>query len=413
MRYWILVVVLLFGCRSGSDSESQVNAVGAEGINDDAGTLGDDAAGGDAVADGDLGFAGGGDAGGTVSPGVEDGAVGAMGPCANLVEGAILSEGTFEECIYSDQCVQIGTEKRVDIVCSAGVPTEVEVQQPCMRVTDGNVLMEGVFGECTYTDDCVETGVKSRLDRVCQDGLITDKRVTTDADCERDTDETVVLRGDYGECGYANECSQMGARRRTDRICESGVEIDKVWSLADGCNRETDGTLINVGEFSACSYADECAETGFKQRTDQVCSDGGITAVVVTSAEGCAQVPDASCGPVTCDSDNDCGDDERCLCAGYWFDRDGEFSCSDFGVTPRVCLPCAGLDGPVCVYDGQPEFGTTYDSLCDAANWPPYVIVGECPAQCAGRIDCPGSCDLCIQGRCESQLDDDGACDLF
>ena len=106
--------------------------------------------------------------------------------------------------------------------------------------------------------------VKNRVDRVCQDGLITDRTVSTGVGCDRDTDETVILRGDYGDCGYATECAQMGARRRTDRICEAGVEIDKVWSRAEGCTRDTDELVINVGEFGECTYADACVENGSK-----------------------------------------------------------------------------------------------------------------------------------------------------
>ena len=438
MQYWILLLALItFGCRSGSDVESQTGTSGTAGSGGEAAAGGDAGTGGDAGAGGTAGEAGssgaageaggggaagtGGDAGtggesnagGQAGIGGEAGAGGVMGPCAGVPEGTTLAEGTYGECVYADDCVQTGTQTRVDSVCREGVPIDLAVQTACSRVTDGTVVMQGSFGECTYADACVETGTKNRIDRVCQDGLFTDRTVTTEVGCDRDTDETVILRGDYGDCGYATECAQMGARRRTDRICEAGVEIDKVWSRAEGCTRDTDELVINVGEFGECTYADACVENGSKQRIDQVCRSGRITEYILTSTDGCVQVPDASCGPVTCTNDDQCADDERCLCSGYWFDRDGEFSCSDFDITPRICLPCAGREGPVCVYDSAPENGTTYDSLCEASDWPPYVLPGECPPQCAGRVDCPGACDLCIQGRCESQVDEDGVCDLF
>ena len=72
------------------------------------------------------------------------------------------------------------------------------------------------------------------------------------------------------------------------------------------CVGVANNTVVSTGTFGDCAYADACTENGTKSRVDLTCVDGVVTEVEVTSAEGCVQVLQAGCGG--CTASSQCGD---------------------------------------------------------------------------------------------------------
>lgn len=221
--------------------------------------------------------------------------------------------------------------------------------------------------------------------------------------CDGVEDGTALTEGGFGQCEYTDDCAETGQKSRIAMVCENGRPIEAVITAI--CTRDTDGRILDEGTFGECMYDDQCTEQGIKQRTETLCSDGMSVARVVTSSEGCLQVTGIGCDPIECTSHDQCADDELCLCPGYWYDQDADFSCDDFTIAPRVCLPCSGHVGSVCVFEDLPERGRTVNNLCDVGNWPPFLYSGACPPECdpsAGVSTCPNAWDFCnADGRCE------------
>ena len=42
--------------------------------------------------------------------------------------------------------------------------------------------------------------------------------------CNRKADDVVLSNGNYGACDYANACAETGTKTRTNRVCVRGVE---------------------------------------------------------------------------------------------------------------------------------------------------------------------------------------------
>lgn len=221
--------------------------------------------------------------------------------------------------------------------------------------------------------------------------------------CEGRMDNHLLQEGTMGVCLYADPCVETGTANRSDLICIDGQAVED--TVSSVCERRTEGVLVEEGTYGACVYVDECADSGRRIKLDLVCEVGAVTEIERVDTLGCARVPNQSCGVVECVTHSQCDVDEFCVCPGYWLDIDGEQSCSDFEFEPRVCLPCAGLSGPVCMFDGLPESGITYPSLCDAPRFPPYLLSSACPPECDSSSPvstCPNSQDFCTaEGRCE------------
>ena len=158
----------------------------------------------------------------------------AVGPCDGKDDGAIVTEGEYGACSYSDDCIVSGSTTRVNRVCEGGALGDMEEvsTEGCERETDETVLNTGEFGECIYADECVETGSKTRTKFVCVDGVATDREETEAcADCNRVTNDLKIETGEYGQCEYADACTEQGTKSRTNRVCFGGVQIEQTETL--------------------------------------------------------------------------------------------------------------------------------------------------------------------------------------
>ena len=100
-----------------------------------------------------------------------------------------------------------------------------------------------------------QTGVskKPRKNISSKMGAPTD--VISEEECSRETDGLVIAEDNFGECeGFENACDEVGLQRRRNIRCEGGQEVGQV--EARECERETDGLVVDEGDFGECGSFD-------------------------------------------------------------------------------------------------------------------------------------------------------------
>ena len=176
--------------------------------------------------------------------------------------------------------------------------------------------------------------------------------------CADQADGTVIAAGQFGVCLYDDACTEIGAKRRVNTVCENGQLVTREEHSHDGCTRETDGNTIAEGEFGACSYGSVCAQSGLKQRINQVCVDGMLTERIGNSADGCQRTV--------------CGDPQTWAC--------------DVVTNQPICT-CRPENGP-CLVMGSASYDAARGEMVarltnlgreDAINIQVGVFVGEHP----------------------------------
>jgi len=194
--------------------------------------------------------------------------------CQRDTDGIVVNQGGFGVCDgFSDVCDETGMQTRDIQYCLNGGLDLRREQQACQRDTDGLILDPGNFGACGgFSDACDESGIQQRLIRFCQNGFENNRQ--EQQACQRDTDGFIVDSGNFGACGgFADACDESGTQQRTVRFCQNGFENNRGEQQA--CQRDTDGTITNVGNFGACGgFSDACDESGTQQRTVRFCQNG-------------------------------------------------------------------------------------------------------------------------------------------
>lgn len=142
------------------------------------------------------------------------------------------------------------------------------VEDPC----ENGVVLPGGCGACGgFTNDCDETGTCTATNQVCVNGRYENQNEIRN--CTRDTDTRVVSSGNCGACGnFTDGCDESGECWATNQVCRNGVAQDE--NVIRDCTRDTDGTVISNGNWSACNYADACDESASQSRTNSVCVNG-------------------------------------------------------------------------------------------------------------------------------------------
>ena len=127
---------------------------------------------------------------------------------------------------------------------------------------------------CDSTDDSMTTNMGGSSGAAGEDQGVVQP-------CNELADGATIAEGDFGDCVFANECAESGTKSRTDTVCTNGIATDT--TVTADCTRETDGVVVLEGSFAACTYADECIEIGSQSRTDTVCTNGIATDTTVTA----------------------------------------------------------------------------------------------------------------------------------
>ncbi len=342
--------------------------------------------------------------------------------CTRDTDGAINSVGDWGECEYDHECSETGARTRLISVCADGELVEDLEAEPCTRETDGGIVTgsEGEWSDCSgFANTCDETGTRMRPRQVCSNGTpVADAEEQT---CERETDGTLVANGDWSQCsGYSNDCDETGVRARTNRTCSGGAEVDQVEQ--EGCSRDTDGDVLDAGDWGECGYTSECDERASQSRTVAVCENGA--AIDESESRSCSRNTDgivvepwsdwSSCtyssfcdetgtrnrSRITCESGSQATEQEVDECTrstdylnsytGDWGACGGfSLSCDPSGTQSRYVEYC--LDGewvgdtetdactrtpPTCVQDDY-EAGGGNDSISTSILFPRDVFVED------------------------------------
>jgi len=143
----------------------------------------------------------------------------------------------------------------------AGLLVDAHVpRSPCDGLADGAVLSHGDFGPCEYDTPCAQRGTRSRRNVLCEDGQGMEREEITQDGCDRETEGMVVHLGDYdGDCIYGDICSLQGTQSRINQVCFDGLAIESIETRPlEMCQRITDGTPCGEGGFECLAGACAC-----------------------------------------------------------------------------------------------------------------------------------------------------------
>ena len=181
--------------------------------------------------------------------------------------------------------------------------------------------------------------------------------------CDGQSEGHVLVEGDYSACTFVDDCSETGEQTRMNSVCRGGATVEEPQTQA--CQRDTDGTVVSQSDFGPCTFADACIETGEQTRTNSVCRDG----VAVDEVEAAACVRDTDGTIVSQPEFGACGGfDDLC-------DRTGEQT-----RTNSVCRDGVASD------EGETQ-------VCERDD--PGVVadgnrVAVCMTEAGGRLELPG-----------------------
>ena len=301
------------------------------------------------------------------------------------------TNGTWSACGgFSSDCDTGGTQSRSVTLkeCQGGICADVpgmNETRACPRATDGVICGDDVLGawsNCDYGTTCGESGTRSRtrMARECDDGACIPKaRPNVTDTCSRSTTGDMcgaTQTGNWSACTYANQCINTGSRSRTDTIlqCASGncASMPMVVNDTAGCNRNTTNNSCGADTFSnwsACSYASACATTGTRTRTrtSYVCIAGGCASTDVQESDS------SGCNRSTT------GDTCRAPSCTGWSSCNTLFECQGFQI--RTCTTSTCNSSGMCINTTAEQ-----NRNCTAAN---------------GTSCGPGGC-MCQNGACVS-----------
>ena len=230
--------------------------------------------------------------------------------CSHTPNSATCTDGVF--CNGFDMCS--GGTCSIHTGASCAPPTVCDEAAALCRgcVTDGDCSGEtlGPWGGCTFADSCVESGMRSRARRteVCTDNVCVPTDTTVTESCPRETDGNSCGMGScggWGACSFGDECGETGTQSRTcaDLACGDGVCRTSMRVETTSCPRETDGNPCSGGStcdpYGACDYTDACDESATQYRTcyDRRCVSGSCGSTPRTEPLGCSRGTNGvSCG---------------------------------------------------------------------------------------------------------------------
>lgn len=283
-----------------------------------------------------------------------------------------------------------------------------------LNVNEGNICIAescdgfGLCGDFDSGNVCDEIGTQSQecMESICTSGSCIAGSRTDVISCNVSTTGMECLGGTtcdaYGACGgfdSNNSCDEGGTRSRecTDRTCASGNCAGTPRSEMENCSRVTDGDECSVGgsmgttcgEFGACSYSNECDESGTRERTctDRTCANGGCSETIRPEIEVCARSKDGdTCGAVTT-----CGAFGPCLGFMGQCDTSGTQSqtCTDYTCSNDLCLgdvrtetmSCSrpSREGLTCDFSTTCQSGQSgFQEICCNANESCTAFCGPC-----------------------------------
>lgn len=275
----------------------------------------------------------------------------------------------------------------------------------CTKTEDcGGTTMEQ-WSQCMGADPanpCDTSGTRSRrvTERYCNvlNECDLSERIQME-DCMRDTngDECAPPEEEmFSACSYADDCDETGEQKRTvtTHSCTSGQCMARTAEQTRACNRSTENDSCPPGVevmYSDCEFQHDCDATGSR----------GVTTTRYSCHNGQCDVSAIGDGREICTrtvSDGDpCGMDGQC-CSGICTSRDDTSNCGVCGVVCDANANCAGF----MTQSGQMQYacGCLTDDMCAS-----YGSGGSCAGVSLPfglcRCECPVGTSPC-QGECPS-----------
>ncbi|RVU46829.1 hypothetical protein EA187_06760 [Lujinxingia sediminis] len=328
--------------------------------------------------------------------------------------------GAWSACGGFDSvCDQDGTRSRTVTYfecdggdCNERVDTETET---CLRATTGASCGEETYSPWSacegFSGVCGQTGTQSRTVtyRECAGGVCSTRTATESQTCTRSTNGTQCqadATGNWSSCTYANSCSDSGSRTRTvtEYACQGGscAQTSRTETDTAGCARHTNGIScggVTNGSWSNCGYASQCSTSGSRTRTVtyQECASGSC------STRSVVETDTASCTRSTAGNSCEGGVTETpwTTCSGFAdvCDTTGTRSRQ---VTTRTC------SGGTCQSNTLTENGSCTRTVapgttCGAGTtWDSWSSCNIASGQCSGTQTRTRTDRTCSGGNCQS-----------
>jgi hypothetical protein len=301
------------------------------------------------------------------------------------------------ECVLEDACApgMCCGDACVPAGCDDGNACTDDSCGPsgCVNAPNTGPCSDGVF--CNGPDTCASGACSMHAGPPCPGMSTCDEEGDTCAGCSDDASCPADEVGPYSACSFADICSESGSqtRIRTTYECRAGTCVSSDRVETGSCSRDTDGTGCGGTTFSgwsACSFSDECDESGTqtRTRTDPVCMGGTCLPVASDESQACARsTGGAACGSPSYTAWSACtGFSTPCDESGTQSRTRTDYTCGSGTCNPTSMTP----ETMPCMRDSDGNFcegpcGCTAGRRCCEPPW----------GTCAG-----GTCDTTGGGIC-------------
>jgi cysteine-rich repeat protein len=216
-----------------------------------------------------------------------------IGVCVGAPKACPPTYGAWSGChVSGNSCVGTHTRTVTNYTCQNGqcvVSTTSTESEACTQA-DGALCdtQYGPWSDCNYASTCAESATRTRTETLysCHSGQCVVAGVLPQSEaCSRDTDNWGCADTQYGawsDCNYANACALSATQTRTvtPYSCQNGQCVPSPTTETTTCSRDTNGKTCAdpyYGDWSSCSYADTCAQSGDSQQFVAyfTCQNGG------------------------------------------------------------------------------------------------------------------------------------------
>lgn len=227
------------------------------------------------------------------------------------------------------------------------------------------------------------------------------------------TNEGAILQsGTWNACNYATQCAESAERTRMVTRCINGKRVVQVERDTQGCNRSTQGNVINTGSWGQCaSFSNICDSTGTRSRTVTRCASGQT--ISVNEDGPCSRNTEGvSCGSQMICSNDNCIPEPQCSAQqegqvinyGTWGSCSYQSSCAQQGTRQRtngVCRNGQIVQEPQTDNSGCQR--NTNNQVINTGNW------GTCSYQnqCSTTGTRQRTNTVCLNGQQTSNVETD------
>jgi cysteine-rich repeat protein len=258
----------------------------------------------------------------------------------------------------------------------------------CGSLSDGDIIEMGEISDCIYQDECVEVGTKQRIDMVCQEGQESSRteEIPT-SECNRNTNDIMINNGEYSSCDYETPCSTTGTKTRVNLICFGGVAIEREETITfPDCELNTDGVSCADGYACQAGLCERLCGNGTLEATEgEACDDGNFLTENCPYGEFACTVCNGDCqeveGEVSYCGDGIINGDENCDDSNQTTE-----TCAYQVEACEVCDLSCQLSAGMTSRCGDQRVDESNGEACDDGNEDPLDGCHECQYTCGNQL---------------------------